>query len=940
MIKKIIKRKNSFSNLLIILFLIYLISLITYSSFYFEVISNKDNIDLHQKKDSDYIFFNETIKIYNDSAFLYYNFIGSGTPTDPYIIENLNISTKDHYGIHIANTSSIFIIRNCIIDAADIAIFIEYTAYNSTTIENNKCINTKNGIKVVFSPYSKILNNFCSNNLRSSIYLAGSSFSTIVNNTCENNKNVGIRVDHSSNISLVNNQIQNNNENGVFLYFITNSEITSNNISSNSKNGIKIYYSNFVIITKNFIKNNGYNGITGEFLYKSTIENNIVSYNTLDGIKLSGCNDTKIINNTVSMNFDDGIDLLFSPSSIFDDNLLIQNNREGIKFLYSPFSEIKNNTFSKNGNNGLFLKYSSFSDIVNNNFSNNGLFLLEKLVKNYETYNISKNLVNGKPLGFFVDLNNSDFLLNKYGQLIFVNCNNISIANQIISHTSAGIALIFCSDIIIMNTSSNFNYQGFYAFQVENLQIHNSSGSYNRKNGIYLTNVNTTLVSLNTINNNSDAGIKINSCSNVNLQSNIIFDNYDGILSEFVFKIHIENNYCNNNQRDGIHLLNSPSAIIHNNTCYNNMLRGIYLYINPSFEEESNDIIRSNTIYQNNDGIYVQDSDGTYILNNILYKNSRYGVVLVKKAQNNQVVNNIFWGNNLFAGTSQAFAEQSLNLFYDLYNSEGNYWSDYSGSGYYSIDGNKFLFDIYPLNLTKLTDSDNDSMPNWWEEIHNLKKNYNDAFNDSDADGLSNLEEFQYYSEPNNQDSDGDGLYDGDEVKLYNTNPALSDSDKDGLPDKWELDTGTNPNVNDAKLDLDSDGLSNILEYELNTLANNSDTDSDGMEDGWEYENELDPLFNDSSLDPDNDTLSNLEEYYYGTDPKNPDTDGDGQLDGSEVNSGFDPLNPESNLESYINKKKMDLIWIIVRIIVAIFLITIIFIYIKKRYFKKNVINY
>ena len=41
----------------------------------------------------------------------------------------------------------------------------------------------------------------------------------------------------------------------------------------------------------------------------------------------------------------------------------------------------------------------------------------------------------------------------------------------------------------------------------------------------------------------------------------------------------------------------------------------------------------------------------------------------------------------------------------------------------------------------------------------------------------------------------------------------IVDSDRDGMPDSWELAHGLNPNVNDAGLDLDGDGLTNLQEY-------------------------------------------------------------------------------------------------------------------------------
>ncbi len=91
-------------------------------------------------------------------------------------------------------------------------------------------------------------------------------------------------------------------------------------------------------------------------------------------------------------------------------------------------------------------------------------------------------------------------------------------------------------------------------------------------------------------------------------------------------------------------------------------------------------------------------------------------------------------------------------------------------------------------------DTDGDGMADGWEIINGFNPiDPADAALDSDGDGLSNLLEFQWGSDPWNTDSDSDGLSDGDEVNTYNTDPTLPDTDLDGLDDKYEVDNGSNP---------------------------------------------------------------------------------------------------------------------------------------------------
>ena len=126
------------------------------------------------------------------------------------------------------------------------------------------------------------------------------------------------------------------------------------------------------------------------------------------------------------------------------------------------------------------------------------------------------------------------------------------------------------------------------------------------------------------------------------------------------------------------------------------------------------------------------------------------------------------------------------------------------------------------------------------------------------------------------------------------------DSDGDGLTDKQELEIGTDPNNPDS----DHDGLSDGEEVlRRNTDPLNPDSDGDGLTDGAEVlEHNTDPL----NPDTDNDKLNDGEEIRIGTDPRNPDTDNDGLIDGDESPPCPDPLNPDSDGDGIIDGQDID----------------------------------
>jgi hypothetical protein len=64
---------------------------------------------------------------------------------------------------------------------------------------------------------------------------------------------------------------------------------------------------------------------------------------------------------------------------------------------------------------------------------------------------------------------------------------------------------------------------------------------------------------------------------------------------------------------------------------------------------------------------------------------------------------------------------------------------------------------------------------------------------DTDEDLLSDALEAELGTNPENPDSDGDGLLDGLEVHAHLTDPTQADSDGDADEDGWELEVGLDP---------------------------------------------------------------------------------------------------------------------------------------------------
>ena len=112
----------------------------------------------------------------------------------------------------------------------------------------------------------------------------------------------------------------------------------------------------------------------------------------------------------------------------------------------------------------------------------------------------------------------------------------------------------------------------------------------------------------------------------------------------------------------------------------------------------------------------------------------------------------------------------------------------------------------------EVEDADDDYLPDAWELEYGLDPLDNGLIDrahqgergDLDLDGLSNREEYVLGTDPSNADSDADGLSDLDEIRNYGTNPNLSDAPSERLVETVDLASYTS---DDIDWNLTSQGL-------------------------------------------------------------------------------------------------------------------------------------
>jgi parallel beta-helix repeat protein len=203
----------------------------------------------------DYIV-HPAISITSNEEFLGYGFLGNGTESNPYVIENYNITTDDSNGISIEETTVHFIIRNCYINCLDThhyCIIINSIENGTSKISNNVLFNTKRyGINVFSSYGMTIEDNYIHHHDDYGIYIYGGKKTVIKNNQIDYNCRAGLRLRQGDNSIISSNSFENNYIEG---------------------NAITVESSDSVEISENYCRNNT-GGITVHYTTNSTIFNN------------------------------------------------------------------------------------------------------------------------------------------------------------------------------------------------------------------------------------------------------------------------------------------------------------------------------------------------------------------------------------------------------------------------------------------------------------------------------------------------------------------------------------------------------------------------------------------------------------------------------------------------------------------------------------------
>lgn len=372
--------------------------------------------------------------------------------------------------------------------------------------------------------------------------------------------------------------------------------------------------------------------INGYFAYTISIVTDLVNMSGFtiknggrlgEGVRIDS-NYNNVINNIIDIPKDRI--RLFGHSNIFSDNTI----KNTYLYISGDNNTVSNNTIT-NDYYGIFLTDCWDNIITNNALFHSGLFIsAENVCDNI----VTDNTVNGKPLVYLSDESNL-VLDSDAGQIILVNCTNITVQNQEICNTTVGIQVLESNSCILSGNTIIEDHYGIILHGWNNT-IHDNAITHNF-DAIRLSGGDNT-VSCNTITNNND-GIYLGFSTDYNnvLNNTIENNNYGMLLDSGCDFNNINYNTITYNN-EAIRLSSDSNTIFSNTITHNN---GTVIYIG---DNECNNIL-NNVIRDNHgDGIQVHGDKNT-ISANTISNNDGIGIYIGDSDFNN-IIGNIITNNN------------------------------------------------------------------------------------------------------------------------------------------------------------------------------------------------------------------------------------------------------------------------------------------------------
>ncbi len=378
-------------------------------------------------------------------------------------------------------------------------------------------------------------------------------------------------------------------------------------------------------------------------------------------------------------------------NAVIEDNIIASHKYRGISIYNSPETVLDNNTVYDCEISGISVTNSPSTTLKNNRCYNCGFYFQEASLADYQSQNVTgSNWVNDKPYGYVKDSIDTDFAHVLWGQMFFVNFTNVGIYDMNINNVSFGIVGVYSTQLVIENcTFSNNTENGVYFYKCNESYIIECTFTDNDYG--FFCQESTDITVIDSTFSQNIQGVYTDRTNDVKVIGNTFNNHYaEAILIQEGLNVLIDNNTAIDGDYSGIYITECDNVVITDNLCSGFVEGGLWVYYT------SNINITFNTFLANDYGIYLEESSLVRIIYNLIENNTMEGVYLDAATSTTQVYWNTFRNNH--GDSEQCCDDGTSNVWYNIDTLSGNWWSDYTGGGNYSISGSADSFDLYPLN--------------------------------------------------------------------------------------------------------------------------------------------------------------------------------------------------------------------------------------------------
>jgi len=647
-----------------LVFVALLLLLVTSAS---DSINNIDVSIWNELEESSFVYSeHDPIVISSNEDFESQGWPGTGIESNPYLIEGLNI-TSDGICVNISDTTSHFIITNCIItsdtpsDKNGIHIqnvthgvvrdsIIEWHGHglylnssagfvliNNTANQNSidgfyidhsdHCIlrenvvdydygGLANGFVIFYSSNCSIIDCDASWLPNNGFFLTDSMNCQVINCTANYNSDYGFMIRRSNNCTLSGNTANNNLEIGFYFYYSDNCTAMCNIVNNNSENGFYLFESNGCLLEENEAYSNK-QAIFIDFSFDCNMTKNI----------MYGC--------------ETGVIVQYSNQISFSNNQILDNTLNGVHIYYSENCTLANNNASINGVNGFYIVSSSFIDLITNFVTLNGQDGIRFEMTN-DSQLIMNSLLNNSESGAFFysspnrcGIINNSILFNKWG-LFLQESPETNISYNYLYENIRGGLVLWGSSYCSIN-QNRFERDGIYIVDAgpESSWNHTFTGNtVNEKPiGYFLGESDLEM------DGGAFSQIIIASSNNVTIRNGTFDDGDRGVQIGFSTNCTIINSTANGNTV-GIWLYQSEFCNVINCTIEDNTERGVSAYSNLNFSLKES-TLRGNDYYT----VLLFGSQNAKVISNYIVDNLGDGIHIPAECNGSEIINNTICGN-------------------------------------------------------------------------------------------------------------------------------------------------------------------------------------------------------------------------------------------------------------------------------------------------------